>query len=141
MNWWRFFWAAIVVFVTLVITSVIIHVYILGGIYEDLSTLGIFRQQEVITSYVWVLLITMVVYAFFFTLIFVEGYKGKGIAEAIRYAIYITLFFCFVTSFNQLVFYGVPYGLTWLWIVIGFIQNLIMAIFTVLIYKPKTVTV
>ena len=140
MNWARFFWSAIVVFVTLIITTVIIHLFILGGVYGDLSTQGIFRPSEVISSYWWVFLITMAFYSFFFTLIFVEGYKGKGIGEAIRFAIYITLFFCFVVAFDELVLYGLPYGLTWLWIIFGFIQNLIMAIFIVLIYKPKAVT-
>lgn len=137
MNWSRFIWAAVVVFVTLVVTGIIIHVLIFRGAYENLSAMGIFQPQNLMMSYFWVELITAAVYAFFFTLIFIEGYKGRGYIEAVRFAIYITLFFWFVTSFDQFVFYGLPYGIVWLWIIAGFIQNLIMAILAVLIYKPK----
>jgi hypothetical protein len=137
MNWSKLIWAAIVAFIALIITDVIIHLILLQGTYQDLGNFGIFQTWDVIMSYWWVLLITSAVYSFFFAFIFAKGYEGKGIAEIIRYAIYVTLFFCFVTCFNQFVFYGVPYGIVWLWIVIGFIQNLIMAIFVGLIYRPK----
>ena len=137
MNWSKLIWAAIVVFVALVITDLIIHLVLLKGMYQNLAAAGIFRPWDSMMCYWWVILITMLAYAFFFTFIFVKGYEGKGMAEALRYAIYITLFICFVFSFIQFVLYEVPYGLAWLWIVLGFVQNLIMAILAALIYKPK----
>lgn len=137
MNWSKLIWAAVVAFIALIITDLIIHMVLLKGMYQQFSAAGIFRPWDQLMCYWWVILIITAVYAFFFTFIFVKGYEGKGIAEAIRYAIYVTLFVCFFCSFIQFVLYNLPYGVNWLWILLGFIQNLIMAILVSLIYKPK----
>lgn len=138
MNWKRLIWAAVVVFIALIVTDLIFHVGILGCTYDELGGQGIFRPESAITCYFWVKLITNAVFSFFFVFIFVKGYEGKGIMEGIRYGIYIWLFYYFVVSFNQFILYGIPYFLTWYWIVIGLIQCIIFGILTAVIYKPKT---
>ena len=49
----------------------------------------------------------------------------------------ITLFYYYVTSFDQFVTYPIPYGLAWIWIIAGFFQALIFGILAALIYRPK----
>jgi hypothetical protein len=137
MNWSRLIWAAVVVFIALIVTDLIFQVGILGCTYDELGGQGIFRSESAIACYFWVKLITNAVFSFFFVFIFVKGYEGKGIIEGIRYGIYIWLFYYFVVSFNQFVLYGIPYFLTWYWIVIGLIQCIIFGILTAVIYKPK----
>ncbi|MEE9555605.1 MAG: hypothetical protein V3W18_15060 [candidate division Zixibacteria bacterium] len=130
--------ATIVVFIALVVTELIIHSGILGGSYGPLAEQGVFRPDDQMKSYMWVMIINGLVFSFFFVFIFAKGYEGKGCAEGIRYGIYIGFFWIFVNSFNSFAIYQIPYSLVWYWIIFGFIQTIIYGIIASLIYKPKT---
>jgi ABC-type multidrug transport system permease subunit len=137
MNTGKMLLAALIVFIALIITNFIIHGAIMSEVYSSLAEEGIIRPESEMSRYTWVEIITTLVYAFFFTFIFVKGYENKGILEGIRFGIYITIFYSFVTAFGQFVVYGIPYSITWAWILIGLIQNVILGIIAALIYKPK----
>lgn len=138
MNWSKVLIAALIVFIALVITELLVHVVFLSGIYESLSMQGVLRAKSQIMSYIWVMIIIGLVYSFFFVFIFAKGYEGKGIMEGIRFGIYIGFFWIFVNAFNSFAIFPIPYSLTWYWIIFGFIQTIIFGILAALIYKPKT---
>ncbi len=138
MNWKKFWLAAAAVFVVFYGTDIIIHAGILSDKYRPLYDSGVLRSAESMADYAWIMIVTHLVFSFFFTFIFVRGREGKGIAEGIRYGIYIGFFWGYVSSFNNFVVYPIPYVLTWYWIILGFIQMILMGILTSLIYKPKT---
>jgi ABC-type multidrug transport system permease subunit len=141
MNWKRLWLAALIVFVVLQVTNIIIHSGILAGVYQSPDVKEAFRDPVIMGKYMWVLWVTAIVYAFFFAFIFAKGYEGKGVMEGVRYGIYIGIFAYFVSSFNQFVLYRIPYVLTWYWILLGLIQSIILGIVAALIYKSKQVAV
>jgi hypothetical protein len=137
MDFKKVVFAAIAVFVALVITELIIHSGILSGVYSTLAEQGAMRPSDQISSYMWVLIVTGLVFSFFFAFIFAKGYEGRGVAEGIRYGIYIGFFWIFVNAFNSFAIYPITYAITWYWIILGFIQTIIFGILAALIYKPK----
>lgn len=138
MNWNKVIFSAVAVFIALIVTELIVHSAILAGVYENLAVNGVMRPADSIMSYIWVMIITGIVFSFFFAFIFARGYEGKGIMEGIRFGIYIGFFWIFVNAFNSFVIYPISYALTWYWIILGFVQTIIFGILAALIYKPKT---
>jgi len=137
MNWKKIFLAALLVFVALALTELIIHAAILKGTYDSLAQENVFRDKSQMMSYTWVMVIIGLVYSFFFAFIFAKGYEGKGLTEGIRYGIYIGFFWVFVSSFNTFSVFRIPYSLIWYWIIFGFIQTILYGIIVALIYRPK----
>lgn len=138
MNWKRLFLAALAGYIFLQLSDFVFHGTMMSETYEALAQSGVFRSEAEMTQYTWLMLLTGIVFSFFFTFIFARGYEGKGIPEGIRYGVYITLFWVFVNAFNSFAIYPLPYSIAWLWILIGFIQMIIMGIIVSLIYKPKS---
>ena len=133
MNWKKFWLAALVVYIVLAITELIIHALILKGLY----VLPAFRAEAEMGGFLWVFWVIGIVFSFFFTFIFAKGYEGRGCLEGIRYGFYIGLLFCFTAAFMQFVMYDIPYSLVWYWIILGIIQMILCGIAAALIYKPK----
>jgi len=137
MNWKKFISAFIVVFLIFYFSDWIIHAMILAGAYAPMVESGVIRSDEAMAQYWWVMIITHLVFAFFFTFIFVKGYEGKGIAEGIRYGIYIGFLWVFYNAYTNFTVYTIQYSIVWPWIIFGFIQTILMGIAATLIYKPK----
>ncbi len=97
----------------------------------------LFRPQEVLESTQWIRLFTELVWAFFFTFIFVKGYENKGIMEGIKFGIYIGLFYSFVWAYQTYWTYPFPYSLVFQWFIFGLIQCVILGVVAAIIYKPK----
>jgi ABC-type multidrug transport system permease subunit len=137
MNWKKFWLVAFLVFVAYFATNMLIHVVILGDEYMKPDIQQAMRPEGEMNAYFWVRIVTMAVFAFFFTFIFAKGYERKGIIEGMRFGIYITLFYFVVTSFEQFMIYPIPYRVVRYWIAAGFVQSVIMGIIAALVYKPK----
>jgi ABC-type multidrug transport system permease subunit len=115
----------------------LIHVVILGDTYMKPEIQSAMRPEVEMSKLFWVRIVTTLVFAFFFTFIFAKGHERKGLMEGVRYGFYITLFYFFVTCFEQFIVYPVPYFVVWYWIAAGLIQSVIMGIIAALVYKPK----
>jgi hypothetical protein len=138
MNKKKFWIAFVVIFVVYEITNFIVHGLILGSTYMSDEIKVLFRPQEVLQSTQWVRLFTELVWAFFFTFIFVKGYENKGIMEGIKFGIYIGLFYSFVWAYQSYWMYPIPYSLTFQWFISGLIQCVILGVLAAVIYKPKS---
>jgi ABC-type multidrug transport system permease subunit len=138
MNWKKLWLAFLLVFIAYFVTNMIIHVVILGDIYMRPEIQQAMRPDAEINKLFWVRIVTTLVFAFFFTYIFAKGYERKGLMEGARYGFIITLFYFFVTGFEQFVIYPLPYYVIWYWIIAGLIQAVIMGVVAALIYKPKS---
>lgn len=137
MNCKKFLIAFLLVFIAYFVTNMLIHGVILEKTYMKPELQNAFRPESEMNKLFWVRIITMLVFSFFFTFIFVKGYEQKGVMEGVRYGIYITLFYFFVTSFDQFIIYPITYCVVWYWIAAGFAQAVIMGIIAALVYKPK----
>lgn len=138
MNAKRFWIAVVVVFILIEVTSYIIHVAILGPTYESEDIKGIFRTMEDMQAKMWIMWVTDIIWAFFFTFIFVKGYENKGIMEGLKYGVYMGIFVSLVFSYQSYVVYPIPYSLAFQWFIFGLIQCLILGVTAALIYKPKS---
>jgi ABC-type multidrug transport system permease subunit len=138
MNWKKLWIAFLLVFVAYLATNMLIHTVILGDTYLKPDIQNSMRSEAEMGKYFWVRIVTMLVFSFFFTYIFAKGYERKGLMEGIRYGLIITLFYFFVTCFDQFVTYPIPYFIVWYWIIAGLVQAVIMGIIAALVYKPKS---
>ena len=137
MNKNKFWIAFIVIFVVLEVTNFIIHGTLLSSTYQSEGIKEIFRNMEEMESKMWIMWLTDIIWAFFFTFIFVKGYENKGIMEGIKYGIYMGIFVSLVFSYQSYVVYPLPYSLVFQWFLFGLIQCILLGIVAALIYKPK----
>jgi len=137
MNWKKLWLAALLVFVAYVAMSLLINTVILGGEYMKPDVQQAMRPEAEMSSYLWVRIVIMAVFAFFFTFIFAKGYEGKGVMEGVRFGIYVTFFYFLVGSFDMFTIFPFPYRVVWYWIAAGLVQSVIMGIIAALVYKPK----
>ena len=137
MNKQKFWIAFIVIFIILEVTNFLIHGTLLSSTYQSEGIKEIFRNMEEMESKMWIMWLTDLIWAFFFTFIFVKGYENKGIMEGIKYGIYIGIFVSLVFSYQSYVVYPLPYSLVFQWFIYGLIQCIILGIVAAVIYKPK----
>jgi hypothetical protein len=137
MNWKRVWLTALLVFIALQITNIIIHSVIMMHVYDSEQVKAAFRTLEEMNRFMWVFYVTGAVFSFFFAFFFAKGYEHKGLAEGIRFGFYIGIFFYYVSTFNEFVIFPIPYKLVWYWIIGGVTQTIILGIIAALIYKPK----
>lgn len=140
MNQKKFWIAFIVIFIVYEITNFIVHGLILGSTYMSEEVQPLFRPQAVLDSTMWLRLFTELVWSFFFTFIFVKGYENKGIAEGIKFGIYIGLFYSFVFAYQSYWMLPMPYTLALQWFIFGLLQCVVLGVVAAIIYKPKPTT-
>ena len=130
MNLKRFVIASIVVFLAFEIINAIVHVGILGKVYESMD---IWRPDMM--SKMWIMHAGQLILAFLFTYIFIKGYENKGIAEGVRYGIIIGLF-ANIPAFYAYAMYPVTFSLCFQWFIYGTIEFIICGLIASAIYKP-----
>jgi len=123
----------IVVFVLMVILGYIIDTLILGSTYESLT--NIWRPD--MQSKIWIFYLVMLFQAFFFSFIFSKGYEGKGIAEGVRYGLYIGIWLSVGMAYGSYAMIPIPYSLALQWFIYGVIQYIIYGIALALVFRKK----
>jgi heme/copper-type cytochrome/quinol oxidase subunit 2 len=132
VNWKRFLWASLVIFVVRKGLDYLIDTVILMRDYEKLN--GLLRPD--VMSTVWLMFVVGLLVAFLFTYIFVKGREGKGIQEGVRFGIIIGLFVTVPAGLGAWMLFPIPMGLIVKWILNGLLLNLISGILAAAIYKP-----
>jgi hypothetical protein len=132
MNVKRFILAVLAVFVLDQVGAYLIHGVLLMDDYLALQ--DVWRPDMM--NYMWVMMLTSVVFSLLFVYVFVKGYEGKGIVEGVRYGIIIGLFMNFVGVVNQWVIYPITIGLAVKWFISFMILFVIHGIVVSAIYKP-----
>jgi len=137
MNTKKFVLAFILVFILVEVTNYIVHVVILGPVYASEEIKAVFRPAEEMSGMMWIMWVIDLIWCFFFVFFFVKGYENKGIAEGLRFGLYIALFFNLVGAYGQYIVYPIPYYLALQWFLYGLVQMLIIGVVTALVYKNK----
>jgi heme/copper-type cytochrome/quinol oxidase subunit 2 len=132
MNWKRFLWAGVAIFVVSQALSYVIDNFILMRDYEKLNSLW----RPDVTSKVWLMYVIGFLVAFLFAYIFIKGREGKGIQEGVRFGIIIWLFTSVPFSLNLWILFPIPMALIVKWILYGLLTSLIGGILAAVIYKP-----
>ena len=128
----KFWMAFIAVFVTGVILNMVVYGLVLGSAFNSLP---VWRAD--MKDLQWIYMVTTLVGSFFFTFIFSKGYEGKGIAEGIRYGLYIGIWLSIGMAYGTYAMVAVPYGLTLEWFILGVLINIVMGIVASLVYGKK----
>jgi hypothetical protein len=124
--------AFIAVFVTGIILNMVVYGLVLGSAF---SSLAVWRTD--MQSLQWIYPVITLVGSFFFTFIFSKGYEGKGIAEGIRYGLYIGIWLSIGMAYGTYAMVAVPYGLTLEWFILGVLSYVVMGIVASLVYGKK----
>jgi len=132
MNVKKWLLGSLAVYVVYIILDYIIHSVILMGTYE--ATSSAWRPMEEMSTVIP--FIRDAVFALLFVYIFTKEYEGKGIAEGVRYGLWIGLLIWVPIAYMFYNVLPIPYWLAFQWWVYGAIQCIICGIVTALIYKP-----
>ena len=132
------FWTAfVVVFVAMEIMMFLIHGVILSSAYQ--ATQSLWRPDMM--SLMWIYHILAIIGAFFLTFVFSKGYEGKGIAEGVRYGLYIGIWMASGMAYGSYAMINMPYSLALQWFIYGVIEYVIYGILLAVVYgKQATVT-
>ncbi|MGH7272860.1 MAG: hypothetical protein ACREIQ_00150, partial [Nitrospiria bacterium] len=89
MNTRRWLLASVAVFVVIAVMQILIHEVLLSDMYQQ--TASVWRTEAEMQRIMWIFWIGYLVFAPFFTLIYVKGYeKGKpGLGQGFRCGLYV----------------------------------------------------
>ncbi|MEP0822210.1 MAG: hypothetical protein HRF44_05125 [Ignavibacterium sp.] len=124
-----------VVFILLVILGMIIHGVLLVPTYSTLPE-GMMRPQAEMKM--WIIFVVDAVIAYFFTLVFSKGYENKGIAEGVRYGLYIGLMFGISMAYGSYASMPIPYSLALQWFLYNIAMYIICGIALAIVFKPRS---
>ena len=78
MNWRRFFFCLLIVWLFLEFSGYIIHMVFLRSEYLSESLKAILRSPAQLKANMWLIWISDLVWAFFFILIYLKGFRKKA---------------------------------------------------------------
>jgi hypothetical protein len=122
----------IVVFITFEILEYIIYGLILGSSFTSLT---VWRAD--MASKMWIMHVVLIIGSFFFAFIFSKGFENKGIAEGVRYGLYIGIWMSVGMAYMTYAMVDIPYSLTLEWFICGVIEYIIGGIVLALVFRPK----
>jgi len=125
------------IFIAFQLFDTFIHMGVLAATYQALA--HVWRPHEEMVSLMWVMNLSTFILSALFVYVFIQGNKGKGIVEGIRYGIIIGLFLNVPAALNQYVVYPIPLSLAAQWFVYGVIEFVLCGALIGYIYKPKKV--
>ena len=111
----------VAVFVTTQIIEGLLDFYLLDPIYGSYSHIW----RPISEMKFWLLPVTGMFFSFFFVFIFSRGYEGKGIAEGIRYGLYVALMIALPRAYGSYALMQIPYSLALQWFVYGMFEYVI----------------
>ncbi len=132
MNWKRFLFASLVVFVAVQAMEFVISNVFMRTATESLKALW----RPNMSSKMWAMYLAGALVSLMFVYIFAKGREGKGVAEGVRYGIVIWLFFNVPMNVSMWVMLPISYTIIIQWILFGLLEMLIAGILVALIYKP-----
>ena len=138
MNFRKFFFAAVAVFIIIQITDFIFHNIIQAETYNSLK--HIWRPDMMDTM--WIMFVVAIVFSVFFVYIFIKGFAAGSIMAGIKYGIIMSFMHPFISALSQYSIYPLPFNLVLQWYIFGVIQLTLCGMIVSLIYKvvpaPKT---
>jgi len=120
----------ICVFVSAEILNYLIMGLLLGPAMMSLQ--NVWRPDMM--SLMWIFHVTMLIGSFFFVLIFSRGYQGKGIAEGVRYGLYIGIWMSLGMAYATYAMIAIPVSLAHEWFILGVVDYIIQGIVVAWIY-------
>lgn len=124
---------AIAVFLVLAVAGFVIHGVLLKSIYMSMS--GMVRSEAEMNSNMWIIFVVNAIVAYFATLVFSKGYENKGIAEGVRYGLYIGLIMSTPMAYSTYASMPIPYSLALQWFLYGIVEWILCGVALAMVFK------
>ena len=123
----------VAVFILMEILDYLIYSVILGSTFQSLQSLW----RPDMMSLQWIYVVITLIGSFFFAFIFSKGYEGKGIAEGVRYGLYIGIWMSVGMAYGTYAMIAIPYSLALQWFLYGVVSYILAGIVLALVFKSK----
>lgn len=123
----------VLVYVVFAALDTFVNAVLLAPSYESISHL--FRPNEEMK--LWVIYVSYVFFAFFFTFIFSKGYEGKGVLEGVRYGFYVALMMALPYNYMSYAVMPVPYSMAFQGFLYATIELIICGVVLALVFGKK----
>lgn len=133
----KFLLSLLVVWGVLEVTSYLIHMMFLRNEYLSESLKTVLRPTGQLGSNMWLIWLADLVWSVFLILIYLKGFRRKGLADGIKYGIYIGIFCGFVNSFKSYALLQIPYIVIFYQFFFFFIQSLLLGIILWYLYRRE----
>ena len=117
-------WVA--VFVAMSLCGYIIHEVLLKSTYQDPSMTMLWRPpMEMKMSLIF---LVNIIVSYFLTLVFSKGYEGKGIAEGVRFGLFVGLVMATPMAYATYATMPITYSLAVQWFIYGILEYIIYGV-------------
>jgi len=142
MNSKKFWISVVVTFFVYGILQFVIHGGILQSMYKSESTMHLWKSEAVMQSRMYGHILAYLFFALLFCFIYVKGYEANkaGVAQGIRYGLYMGLFVQLPMVFTYFVVLNSPGSLLMWWLIYGTLTSIICGGILGAIYKPQMAT-
>jgi len=123
----------VLVYVVYAALDILVNAVLLAPTFASVSHL--FRPNEEMKM--WVIFVSYLFFAFFFTFIFSKGYEGKGILEGVRYGFYVALMMALPYNYMMYAVMPLPYSMAFQGFLYGTIELIICGIVLALVFGKK----
>jgi len=129
---------AVLVFVLFGLLDYLVHNTLMSSTYQPLAESGVFRGAD--DNKVYIFFINRAIQAFIFALVFSKGYEAKGMAEGVRYGLYMGVFLALGFAYGTYAMFPLPYELAMKWFVYEVVQWILAGVLIAQYWgmKPKT---
>ncbi|OGC75857.1 MAG: hypothetical protein A2145_05145 [candidate division Zixibacteria bacterium RBG_16_40_9] len=140
MNSKKFWIGVVATFFVYGILQFVIHGWMLRNMYD--ATAHLWKEQAVMQSRFYGHLLADFLFALLFCFIYVKGYEPPkaGVAQGIRYGLYMGLFVQLPMTFTYFAVFNAPGSLLVWWLIYGLLTYIICGGILGAIYKPKAAT-
>lgn len=137
MNVKRWLLASLAVLVVIAVLEFVVNNVLLRGIYEQ--TASVWRPMPEIRSRIWLFWVVYLVFAPVFGFIYTQGYEPakSGLAQGLRFGLYIGLLLAPVTSLGWYAVLPIPASLVAYWFVGTLVECLAAGAAAGLIYRTE----
>lgn len=139
MNWKKFFISLLFIWIALELSGYIIHMVFLRSEYLSESFKTILRPPAQLGANMWLIWFADLVWSFFFILIYLKGFRKKGLVDGIKFGVYVGFFYGFVTAFKTYALSPFPYVVIFYWFIFSMIQCLLLGVLIWYLYKKEPV--
>jgi hypothetical protein len=139
VNWKKFFISLVILWAVLELTGYLVHMVFLRSEYLSESFKTILRPSAQLGANMWLIWFADLLWCFFFILIYLKGFRKKGIIDGIKYGAYIGVFYGFVTAFKTYALSPFPYVVIFYWFFFSMIQCLLLGTLIWYLYRKEPI--
>jgi hypothetical protein len=137
MKWKKFLLSLLIVWGVFEVTSYLVHMVFLRSEYLSESLKTVLRPSGQLGSNMWLIWLADLVWCIFLILIYLKGFRRKGIADGLKYGVYIGIFCGFVNSFKVYALSPFPYIVIFYQFFFFMIQSVILGLILWYLYRKE----